>query len=265
MKKQTKLGQNFLVDHTIIKKIIQESRINKDDVIYEVGTGKGILTTELCKISKFVHSFELDSILYSRCKRNLTHENLELLNLDGFNEHLTIPFDVFFSSLPYYESRNAITWLCQRDFRKGIILLQREFVEKLLSKPGEKNYRAITILSQYRFLISMLLDVPSTSFSPSPKVDSVLIEICPRTLPLTNKVIKDIQFLLSFRKKTISFIVNYFKKNYNRDFDGFDYNGFGKNKLVNLSPEDIVRFSTYLNDGTFNNKQMMVNGNKSQP
>ncbi len=258
MIKKTKLGQNFLEDPTIVKKIIQESRISRDDVVYEVGTGKGILTTELCKISKFVYSFELDSVLYSSCKRNLTQANLKLMNTDGFNEHLTIPFDVFFSSLPYYESRNAITWLCQRDFRKGIILLQREFAEKLLSKPGEKNYRAITILSQYRFSISMLLDVPRTSFSPSPNVDSVLIEICPRTLPLTSKVIKDIQFLLSFRKKTTSFIVNYFKKNYDRNFDGFDYYGFGKNKLINLSPEGIVHFSTYLNDDTFDNKQMMA-------
>ena len=149
----------------------------------------------------------------SYCKRNLKHANLALLHMDGFNENLTIPFDVFFSSLPYYESRNAVTWLCQRNFRRGIILLQREFVEKLLSNPGEKNYRAISILSQYRFSINKLLDVPRTSFSPSPKVDSVLIEMCPRTSPLTNKVIKDIQFLLSFRKKTTSFIVNYFKKN----------------------------------------------------
>lgn len=259
IKKKTKLGQNFLVDPNIVKKIIQESRISKDDVIYEVGTGKGILTTELCRISKFVYSFELDSILYSHCKRNLTQANLKLLNMDGFSEHLTFPFDVFFSSLPYYESRNAITWLCQRNFRKGIILLQREFAEKLLSKPGEQNYRAITILSQYRFSIRMLLDVPSTSFSPSPKVDSVLIEIYPRTLPLTNKVIKDIQFLLSFRKKTTSFIVNYFKKNHDRNFDGFDHYGFGKNKLINLSPEDIVRFSTYLNNDTYNNNQTMAN------
>jgi 16S rRNA (adenine1518-N6/adenine1519-N6)-dimethyltransferase len=254
LKKPTKLGQNFLVDQTMIRKIIEESRINREDVIYEVGTGKGILTTELCKISKFVHSFELDSILYSHCKRNLKHANLELLHLNGFNENLTIPFDVFFSSLPYYESRNALTWLCQRNFKKGIILLQNEFVEKLLSKPGEKNYRAISILSQYRFSIKKLLDVPRTSFSPSPKVDSVLIEICPRTSPLTNKVIKDIQFLLSFRKKTTSFIVNYFKKNYARNFDGFDHNGFGKNKLVKLSPKDIVHFSIYLNNSIFNNK-----------
>ena len=84
MKKKTKLGQNFLVDPNMVKKIIQESRINKDDVIYEVGTGKGILTTELCKISKFVHSFELDSILYSHCKRNLTHANLKLLTSGWF-------------------------------------------------------------------------------------------------------------------------------------------------------------------------------------
>jgi len=84
LKKPTKLGQNFLVDHAMIKKIIQESKINIQDVIYEVGTGKGILTTELCKISKFVHSFELDSTLYSHCKKNLKHANLALLHLDGF-------------------------------------------------------------------------------------------------------------------------------------------------------------------------------------
>lgn len=258
MKKSTKLGQNFLIDHTITRKIIQESRINIDDVIYEVGTGKGILTTELCKISKFVHSFELDSALYSHCKKNLKHANLALNHLDGFNENLTIPFDIFFSSLPYYESRNAVTWLCQKNFKRGIILLQREFVEKLLSKPGEKNYRAISILSQYRFSINKLLDVPRTSFSPMPKVDSVLIEISPKTLPLTNKVIKDIHFLLSFRKKTTSFIVNYFRKNYAQDLNSFNHNGFGKNKLIKLSPEEIVRFSSYLNN-TFNNKQIMVN------
>jgi len=258
LKKNTKLGQNFLVDHYMIRKIIQESKINIEDVIYEVGTGKGILTDELCKTSKFVYSFELDSTLYSLCKRNLKHENLALFHGDGFNEDNIIPFDVFFSSLPYYESRNAVLWLCQRNFRRGIILLQREFVEKLLSKPGEKNYRAISILCQYRFSINKLLDIPRTSFSPEPKVDSVLIEIVPRTLPLTNNVIRDIQFLLSFRKKTVSFIFNYFKKNYNSEFDDFDHNGFGKNKLVKLSPEDIIRFSTYLNN-TFNGKQIIKN------
>ena len=51
LKKPTILGQNFLIDHTMMRKIIQESKINREDVIYEVGTGKGILTTELCKIS----------------------------------------------------------------------------------------------------------------------------------------------------------------------------------------------------------------------
>ena len=60
----------------MIRKIIQESKINIEDVIYEVGTGKGILTGEICKTSKFVYSFELDSTLYSLCKRNLKHANL---------------------------------------------------------------------------------------------------------------------------------------------------------------------------------------------
>ncbi len=181
-KKQKKsLGQHFLVDKTIVKKIIQLSKINNNDVIYEVGTGNGVLTTELCKISKMVYSFEIDPYYYFYCKEKMSYNNLKLFNQDGFDNDTMVNFDVFFSSLPYYESRNAFSWLCQRDFKKGILLLQREFVEKLLSSPGDKNYRAISILSQYRFSINVLLDVPVSSFVPQPQVDSVLIEIFPKT------------------------------------------------------------------------------------
>lgn len=244
----TELGQNFLVNDEVIKRIIQVSCINNDDVIYEVGTGKGALTNELCRISKFVYSFELDSDLYNYCKRKLLYKNLKLLNLDGFRENSNIPFDIFISSLPYYESRNALTWLCQRNFKKSILLLQREFVEKLISTPGNKNYRAISIISQYRFSINILLHVQSSCFSPPPKVDSVLIELYPKTSPLSKKAINDIQFLLSFRKKNISFIINYFKKNHKRDFDEFDHERYGNNKLANLSPDQILYLSAYLNN-----------------
>ena len=65
------MGQHFLVDKNIIKKIIEVSNINANDVIYEVGSGNGVLTNELCKLSKFVYSFEIDPYYYSYCKKNL--------------------------------------------------------------------------------------------------------------------------------------------------------------------------------------------------
>jgi 16S rRNA (adenine1518-N6/adenine1519-N6)-dimethyltransferase len=247
-KKQKKsLGQHFLVDKTIVKKIIQLSKINKNDIVYEVGTGNGILTTELCKISKMVYSFEIDPFYYFHCKEKMSYDNLNLFNLDGFDNDIMVNFDVFFSSLPYYESRNAFSWLCQRDFKKGILLLQREFVEKLLSSPGDKNYRAISILSQYRFSINVLLDVPVSSFVPQPQVDSVLIEIFPKTCPLSKKTIDDMQFLFSFRKKNISFLIKHFKKSQNC-YETFDIGKIKDKRLGQLSYEQIYHLSQVLNN-----------------
>jgi 16S rRNA (adenine1518-N6/adenine1519-N6)-dimethyltransferase len=242
------LGQHFLADGNAVKKIIALSKIDVNDVVYEVGSGNGILTNELCKISKFVHSFEIDPFLYYDCKSRLSYGNLDLHNLDGFDNIIGVRFDVFFSSLPYSESRHAFSWLCQKDFKRGILLLQREFVEKLLSSPGDKNYRAISIISQYRFYIRVLLDLPPSSFTPQPRVDSVLIEISPRCKPLSKKIIDDIQFLLSFRKKNISFLLKYFKKPIENN-GVFDFGKIIDKKLGQLPVEQIYQLSLFLNKG----------------
>lgn len=204
------------------------------------------MTKKLCKISRFVHSFELDSKVYERSKKLLKFDNLELFNLDGLNEKLNIPFDVFFSSLPYYESRRALSWLCQKRFKRGIILLQREFVEKLVSKPGEENYRAISILSQYRFSITVLLKVPASSFSPKPQVDSLLVEICPKNSPLNIQIINDIQFLFSFRKKTVSFVLKYYKKHYKDNLDISAISDIASIRIAQLTPAQILRLNDWL-------------------
>jgi len=250
-KKQKKsLGQNFLVDGNIIKKIIELSKIGSNDVVYEVGSGNGSLTEELCKSSKFVYSFEIDPYFYFYCKKKLlSFDNLNLLNLDAFDNAINVDFDVFFSSLPYYESRNAFSWLCQKSFKKGIILLQREFVDKLLASPGNKNYRAISIFTQCRFSITPLLDVPRYCFTPKPKIDSVLIEIVPKAQPLSKKIINDIQFLFSFRKKNISFIMKCFDK-HEQNCSGFvDFDLIRDRKLGQLPVEEIYKLSLILNNG----------------
>ena len=255
MKRKPVLGQNFLVDKKIVEKIIELSRIDRNDVVYEVGTGKGTLTKELCKISKFVYSFELDSYLYKQSKESLKFDNLKIFNLDGLNEKLNMPFDVFFSSLPYYESRKALSWLCQKEFKLAILLLQREFVEKLVSKPGDKNYRAISILSQYRFSINILFKVSPSSFSPKPKVESLIVELCPKTTPLTPQVIKDIQFLYSFRKKTVSFVLKYFNKHYKSNFFESTISDIESIRIANLSPLQLLWLNETLKNNSFYNEK----------
>ena len=169
-----------------------------------------------------------------------------MVNGDGLNEKPSISFDVFVSNLPYYESRRAISWLCQKNFKKGIIMLQREFVNKLLSKPGDKNYRAISVLCQHRFSINILMDIPRTSFNPIPKVDSQLIELCPKNLPLDKHTIDNIQFLFSFRKKTVSFFLHFLNKHFESNIDPIKYSDVGTNKIANLSPPNIMNLTMEL-------------------
>lgn len=240
------LGQNFITNPKLVRKIIELSKITVDDIVYEVGSGRGSLTHELCKVSKSVHSFELDSLLYAYCKENLHFKNLDMVNGDGLNEKLSIYFDIFVSNLPYYESRRAISWLCQKNFKKGIIMLQREFVNKLLSKPGDKNYRAISVICQNRFSTRILMDIPRTSFNPIPKVDSQLIELCPKTLSLSKNTIDNIQFLFSFRKKTVSFVINYLNKNYGSNIDPNKYSDVKSSKIANLPPYNILNLTMEL-------------------
>lgn len=240
------LGQHFLTDELLVNKIIDLSDINKDKVVLEVGSGTGIFTKRLCLIAKYVYSFELDRYLFYYCKNNLHFSNLFMINSDCFDTSFHFNFDVFFSSLPYYESRNAILWLCQKKIKKALLVLQKEFVQKLLSPPGKKNYRAISIITQSKFYINVLLDIPRTSFSPPPKVNSVLVELIPKDFSISKENIRDIQFLLSFRKKNISSIFKFYRKNPLDYINEFDFNKYKNEKLGNIDVQTIIKLSNIL-------------------
>jgi 16S rRNA (adenine1518-N6/adenine1519-N6)-dimethyltransferase len=246
---KTRLGQHFLRDRGILDEIVRLAGINSEEVVYEVGSGMGNLTEKLCEISKFVYSSEIDSVLYHYCKEKLHFDNLDLLNIDGFDDALSINFDFFISNLPYYESKNAFVWLCQKKFRKGLILVQKEFAEKLMSMPGKKSYRSISVISQFRFSMTALLTVPCYLFDPPPLVDSVLIEIIPRCPPISKKTIDNVQFLLSFRKKNVSFALRHYNKSlYDESCDGgLEIAKIKDMKLGQLTAGQIFQLSCFLN------------------
>ena len=112
---------------------------------------------------------------------------------------------------------------------------------------GNKNYRVISVITQYRFSVKVLLDVPFHSFSPQPHVDSVLIEIVPKVSPLSKSFINNIQFLFSFRKKNVSFLMNYLNKSDQINYGSFDIYEIKEKKIWQLPVEQIFELSTFLN------------------
>ena len=200
MNKRQSLGQHFLKSQSIAKSITNFAQITKNDTVLEVGTGKGILTPYLCEKAKQVISIEKDPLLYSQAKKSLgMTPNLLIEKGDAFKT--SHDFTIFVSNLPYSESRRAMEWLVQRRFKRAIIMVQKEFFEKLLVTKG-KEKRAISALASYSFEIQNLMAVKNTNFNPPPKVDSVVIQIIPRE-QLSKNIVNTVNKLFSFKRKTI--------------------------------------------------------------
>jgi 16S rRNA (adenine1518-N6/adenine1519-N6)-dimethyltransferase len=199
------LGQHQLRDKSILSKILNSSRIDRDEIVCEAGTGEGMLTQKLCKHAKKVISFERDPVLYLRALKRLSgFSNLHLVHYDIFKVS-NIEFHVFVANLPYSRSRDAIEWLALRKFRRAIVMLQKEFVDKLQAKPGEPNYRLISVIGQYCFRIDVLFDVSRTSFLPQPHVDSQVIRLTPYIeRHIDTQTLNDLNYFFSRRNKKVS-------------------------------------------------------------
>ena len=174
MRKRQRLGQHFLTSESIAKSIVKAAKLTKNDTVLEIGTGKGILLPLLCDKAKKVTSFEADKHLYEKAKSQFAEfSNLVLKFGDGFKDK--DEFTVFVSNLPYSKSRHAIEWLIQKKFSRAVIMVQKEFAEKLVS--SKKKRKAISILADYSIKIEKVINVKKTYFSPPPKVDSVVLKI----------------------------------------------------------------------------------------
>ena len=200
MNKRQSLGQHFLISNSIARSIVDFAELTKKDVVLEVGTGKGILIPNLCEKAKKVISVEKDDNLYLKAKENFfSIPNLVLKQGDAFE--MDFDFTVLVSNLPYSESRNAIEWLVQRKFSHAIIMVQKEFAQKLLVKEGSAR-RAVSVLANYCMKIEKLLDVNKTNFQPSPKIDSVVIRL-EQKHQVTREIVQTVNNLFSFKRKTV--------------------------------------------------------------
>ena len=208
MIKRKLLGQHFLNSKSIAEFIVKEARISKTDVVFEIGTGLGILTPLLCKNAQKVISVDTDENLIKKAKTKFAIlDNLILKSGDGFKKKEE--FSIFVSNLPYSRSKDAIEWLAQNSFSHGVIMVQKEFAEKLLAQ--SKNRRSISIIATHAFDITKISDVGKNNFSPAPKVDSVILKIS-KKIDMDKKLISIINDIFSYRRKTVKNILKQFNK-----------------------------------------------------
>ena len=235
MIKRKLLGQHFLNSNSIAKSIVSEAKITKNDVVFELGTGLGVLTPLLCENASKVISVDADEKLTKSAKSKFSEiDNLVLKSGDGFKKRDS--FSIFVSNLPYSRSKDAIEWLAQSSFSHGVIMVQKEFAEKLLAK-SSKNRRAVSIIANYTFDIKNILKVGKNNFSPPPKIDSVILKITKKN-DMTKEQIQTINKIFSYRRKTVKNILKQFNKESQIDKRVDDLSG---DEIVNLAKQILEK------------------------
>ena len=228
MNRQKKLGQNFLKSKLIAKFIVDSAKISKNNLVLEIGTGRGILIPYLVTTDARIISIENDKKLFHEMVEKFGNlDNLNLKYGDGFK--INQNFSILVSNLPYSESRTAVEWLLQKKFIRAIVMLQKDFVQKLVE--SGKNRKAISILTDYGFDIEILKHVKKHNFLPIPKIDSVIIQITQKR-QVKKELILNVNKLFSYRRKTVQNISKQFGKN-----------NKSKKRLEELTTNEIIKLA----------------------
>ena len=178
------LGQNFLIDLNIVRKITSLTNISNKNVL-EIGPGKGILTEELLKHKpKSLILVEKDNNLFEQLKLKYEkYKEIEIYNYDilKFNLEKKLKKNtIIFGNLPYNISSQILTKIIKLKTKPTkysylIFMFQKEMAERIIGKYGTSGYGRLSILTQYRLNILKKFAVSPNCFFPKPKVDSTVL------------------------------------------------------------------------------------------
>lgn len=185
-KPKKQLGQNFLIDKSVIERIIVLGGITKEDIVLEIGPGQGSLTYALCKSSKNVIAVEKDEKLYDYLIKKfekiknvefVNEDILEFTNSHEFHTNFTNGKYKIVGNIPYYLTSFLLRQIFTLSNRPSevILMVQKEVAERMVAKPGEMNMLAISV--QIFADVEILFEVSCNGFWPKPKVDSAVIKL----------------------------------------------------------------------------------------
>lgn len=185
---QKKYGQNFLIDPTVLERIVDAAEISKEDCVLEIGPGLGTLTQYLAERAGNVAAVEIDKKLMPILQETLSaYENVSLINADILKLDIFRlaeemnggrPFKVV-ANLPYYITTPIIMWLLESraPVKTVTVMVQKEVADRMQVGPGTKDYGALSLAVQYYARPEIVANVPPNCFIPRPNVGSAVIRL----------------------------------------------------------------------------------------
>ncbi|NOZ81774.1 MAG: ribosomal RNA small subunit methyltransferase A [Candidatus Micrarchaeota archaeon] len=193
-------GQHFLTDDSVLKREVEYARVSKKDIVLEIGAGPGNLTEHLSRAAGKVIAVESDDY-YVSLLRSKELKNVEIIHGDVMKVELP-EFNKVVSNIPYYLSSPITFLLFRKKWDVAVLCYQKEFGERLVAKPGDKNYSRISVAASYYVRAEIMEVVPREKFFPKPKVDSVIVRMYPdrKNIEIDWDIVRKI---FSHRKKTV--------------------------------------------------------------
>ncbi|WBW50188.1 16S rRNA (adenine(1518)-N(6)/adenine(1519)-N(6))-dimethyltransferase RsmA [Peptoniphilus equinus] len=207
------LGQNFLIDGNIVRKIVDLAEVDGENVL-EIGPGLGTLTEEIAARAKRVLAVEIDKRLQPVHEETLAYDNLRV-HYDDFLKMDPVLIDEAFdgepfvvvSNLPYYVTTAILTKVIEQTKAKRIVVMvQKEVARRFSAKPSTKDYGSLSVFVQFYAHVSYGFDVPKTVFIPNPNVDSAVVkfELRDRVADVDREnLFKIVRGAFSKRRKTL--------------------------------------------------------------
>jgi len=183
------LGQHFLVDPQVLQRIIQAAEIDKDDLVIEIGSGLGVVTSELAKRANQVIAVEIDKELVAICKsilkdfNNITFIEKDILKVTLEDLALGRCYRLV-GNLPYYITSPIVEkiFVAKDKPECAVLMVQKEVAERMVAKPGSKTYGSLSIFCQYYAKVTIDSFVSKSSFLPWPEVGSAIVVLKPHKI-----------------------------------------------------------------------------------
>lgn len=178
-----KLGQNFVVDANTCRRIVKSADVQATDIALEIGPGLGSLTLALLEVAQSVIAVEIDKRLADQLPETVINHNFDLRALRVINDDAllinSLPLEptVLVANLPYNISVPVLLHYLEKfpTIRRGVVMVQSEVADRLVAKPGSKNYGSPSVKVSWWADLSSAGSVGRQIFWPIPNVDSSLV------------------------------------------------------------------------------------------
>jgi ribosomal RNA small subunit methyltransferase A len=232
IRKSKRLGQHFLNAPQILEFEAEAAGVEGKTVV-EIGGGDGRLTEKiLAKCPKKLIVVEKDR-RWADFLRERFGEKAEIVNGDFLESNQEA--EIFIGNIPYYISSPILFSIAKKDFERALLMVQEEFAERMVAKPGTREYGRLSVTSQLLFRIRLLKKVKKGAFSPPPEVDSAIVLLEKKSSQIDPWVEKIILALFQHKNQLVSKALKHSGIIQSKELP--------KKRARELSPEEVVELA----------------------